>query len=92
MLLESLRSGHVFSSMFDRCTDTARRVPDLHQAEAEYIRSRMISGPPGEGLMDELGQLCTWTRQVLDGCGVNATQGNLSKLTWLRPAAQDRPP
>ena len=42
--------------------------------------------------MDEFGQLCAWTRQVLDGCGVNAARDNLSKLTWLRQAAQDRPP
>jgi hypothetical protein len=92
VLLESLRSGHVFSVMFDRCTDSTGRVPDLHQAEAEYIRSRRISGRPGDELMDEFGQLCDWTRQVLDGCGVNATRNNLSKLTWLRQAAQDHPP
>jgi hypothetical protein len=92
VLLESLRSGHVFSIMFDRCTDATGRVPDLHQAEVEYIRSRVISGRPSDDLMDELGQLCAQTRQVLDGCGVNAEQNNLSKLTWLRQAAQDRPP
>jgi hypothetical protein len=92
VLLESLRSGHVFSVMFDRSTDAAGRVPDLHQAEVEYIRSRVISGRPGDDLMDEFGQLCDWTRQLLDGYGVNAEQNNLSKLTWLRQAAQDRPP
>jgi hypothetical protein len=92
VLLESLRSGHVFSVMFDRCTDAAGQVPDLHQAEVEYIRSRMISGRPGDVLMDEFGELCSWTRQILDGYGVNATRDNLSKLTWLRQAAQDRPP
>jgi hypothetical protein len=73
--------------MFDRCTDSAGRVPDLHQAEVEYIRSRMISGRPGDELTDEFRQLCAWTRQVLDGCGVNAARDNLSKLTWLRQAA-----
>jgi hypothetical protein len=78
--------------MFDRCTDSAGRVPDLHQAEVEYIRSRVISGRPGDVLMDEFGQLCAWTRQALDGCGVNAERNNLSKLTWLREAAQDRLP
>jgi hypothetical protein len=92
VLLESLRSGHVFSVMFDRSTDAAGRVPDLHQAEVEYIRSRVISGRPGDDLMDEFGQLCDWTRQLLDGYGVNAEQNNLSKLTWLRQAARDRPP
>jgi hypothetical protein len=39
VLLESLRSGHAFSVMFDRCTDAAGLAPDLHQAEVEYIRS-----------------------------------------------------
>lgn len=92
VLLESLRSGHVFSVMFDRCTDVAGLVPDLHQAEVEYIRSRVISARPADDLMDEFGQLCDWTRQFLDGCGVNAEQNNLSKLTWLRQAGQDRPP
>jgi hypothetical protein len=92
VLLESLRSGHVFSVMFDRCTDSAGRVPALHQAEVEYIRSRRISGRPGDDLMDEFGQLCAWTCQFLDGCGVSAEQNNLSKLTWLRQAAQDRLP
>jgi hypothetical protein len=92
VLLESLRSGHVFSVMFDRSTDAAGRVPDLHQAEVEYIRSRVISGRPGDDLMDEFGQLCDWTRQLLDGYGVNGEQNNLSKLTWLRQAARDRPP
>ena len=47
VLLESLRSGHVFSIMFDRCTDFAGRVPDLYQAEVEYIHSRVISGLAG---------------------------------------------
>jgi hypothetical protein len=42
--------------------------------------------------MDEFGQLCAWTRQLLDGYGVNAEQNNLAKLTWLRQAGQDRPP
>jgi hypothetical protein len=92
VLLESLRSGHVFSVMFDRCTNSAGRVPDLHQAEVEYIRSRMISRRPGDELMEEFGQLCAWTAQALDGYGVNAARNDLSKLTWLRPAAQDRPP
>lgn len=91
VLLESLRTGHVFSVMFDRCTDSAGRAPDLHQAEVEYIRSRVISARPDDCLMDEFGQLCAWTRQFLDGCGANAEQNNLSKLTWLRQAAQDRP-
>ena len=77
--------------MFDRCTDSAGLVPDLQQAEVEYIRSRMISGRPDDALMDEFGQLCAWTSQVLDGCGVSAEQNNLSKLTWLRQAAKDRP-
>jgi hypothetical protein len=40
--------------------------------------------------MGEFGQLCAWTRQVLDRCGVDAEQNNLSKLTWLRQP-QDRP-
>ena len=53
MLLESLRSGHVFSVMFDRCTDAARLAPDLHQAEVEYIRSRVITARPGDDLMGE---------------------------------------
>ena len=44
--------------MFDRCTDSAGLVPDLQQAEVEYIRSRMISGRPDDALMDEFGQLC----------------------------------
>jgi hypothetical protein len=92
VLLESLRSGHVFSVMFDRCTDATGLAPDLHQAEVEYIRSRVISARPDDGLMDEFGQLCAWTRQLLDECRVNAEQNNLSKLTWLRQAAQDRPP
>jgi hypothetical protein len=83
---------HVFSVMFDRCTDAVGLAPDLHQAEVEYIRSRVISGRPDDDLMDEFGQLCAWTRQLLDGCGVNARQDNLSKLTWLRQAGQDRPP
>ena len=78
--------------MFDRSTDAAGLVPDLHQAEVEYIRSRVISTRPGDDLMDEFGQLCDWTRQFLDGCGVNAERDNLSKLTWLRQAAQGRPP
>ena len=86
VLLESLRSGHVFSVMFDRCTDSAGRVSDLHQAEVEYIRSRVVSGRSGDDLMGEFGQLCAWTRQVLDRCGVDAEQNNLSKLTWLRQA------
>ena len=92
VLLESLRSGHVFSVMFDRCTDAAGLAPDLHQAEVEYIRSRVVTARPGDDLMGEFGQLCDWTRQFLDGCGVRAEQDNLSKLTWLRRAARDRPP
>jgi hypothetical protein len=92
VLLESLRSGHVFSVMFDRCTDATGLAPDLHQAEVEYIRSRVISARPDDALMDEFGQLCAWTRQLLDECDVNAEQDNLSKLTWLRRAARDRPP
>jgi len=92
VLLESLRSGHVFSVMFDRCTDAAGLAPDLHQAEVEYIRSRVISARPDDDLMSEFGQLCAWTRQLLDRCGVKAEQNNLSKLTWLRRAARDRPP
>lgn len=92
VLLESLRSGHVFSVMFDRCTDATGLAPDLHQAEVEYIRSRVIRTRPGDDLMGEFGQLCDWTRRLLDGYGVHAEQGNLSKLTWLRQAAQDRPP
>lgn len=94
VLLESLRSGHVFSVMFDQCTDTAGRVPPLHQVEVEYIRSRKISfgDRAGDRLMDEFGQLSAWTKQMLDRCAANARAENLSKLSWLRPAAQDRPP
>jgi hypothetical protein len=94
MLLESLRSGHVFSVMFDRCTDCSGRVPALHQVEAEYVRSRTIRrrDPAHDGLMDEFAQLTAWTRQVLDRLGVSATEDHLSKLSWLRPAAADLPP
>ena len=91
VLLESLRSGHVFSIMFDRCTDFAGRVPDLHQAEVEYIRSRVISGRPGDELMDEFGQLCDWTRQVLDGCGVNADAGQPLEADLAPPGGAGSP-
>ncbi|MBL7551944.1 hypothetical protein I6A60_29395 [Frankia sp. AgB1.9] len=91
VLLESLHSGHIFSIMFDRCIDADGRAPDLHQAEVEYIRSRMISRQHGDQLMDEFGQLCAWTCHLLAEQGVNGAQDNLSKLTWLRRAAQDHP-
>jgi hypothetical protein len=94
VLLESLRSGHVFSVMFDRCTDVSGGVAPLHQVEVEYIRSRTIGShdPARDGVMDDFALLSGWTGQMLSGSGVAALQDNLSKLSWLRPAAQDRPP
>ena len=40
VMLESLRTGHVFSIMYDRCT--AEHAADLTQAEVEYVRSRTL--------------------------------------------------
>jgi hypothetical protein len=39
-----------------------------------------ITARAASGWSDEFGQLCAWTRQVLDGCGVNATRDGAADL------------
>lgn len=93
VVAESLASGHVFSVMADRCTDQAGHVPDLHQVEVEYVRSRKIH-PSDDHLMEDFTQLTDWTRHVLHQNKIAATDNQLTKLRWLRPTAtvEDRPP
>jgi hypothetical protein len=82
VLLESLRTGHVFSIMYDRCTAPDNAV--LVQTEVEYVRSRALrDSSPGQ-ILRQLSHLTDWTRELLASLGITAEENHLSKLTWLR--------
>jgi hypothetical protein len=82
VMIESLRTGHVFSIMYDRCT--AEHAPCLLQAEVEYIRSRTLRASSRNEILRQLGELRTWTRDLLASNGITHSEDQLSKLTWLR--------
>ena len=82
VMLESLRTGHVFSIMYDRCT--AEDTPSLVQAEIEYIRSRTLRTSSRNEILSQLAELRAWTRNLLAENGIMPTEDQMSKLTWLR--------
>jgi hypothetical protein len=82
VMLESLRTGHVFSIMYDRCT--AERATDLVQAEVEYVRSRTLCASSRRQILSQLSELRDWTRDLLTTSGITHTEDQMSKLTWLR--------
>lgn len=82
VMLESLRTGHVFSIMYDRCTTSHTAV--LIQAEVEYLPSRTLRTSSSRQTLGELNQLTTWTRELLASHGITPTEDQQSKLTWLR--------
>jgi hypothetical protein len=81
-MIESLRTGHVFSIMYDRCT--AEHAPCLLQAEVEYIRSRTLRASSRNEILRQLGELRTWTRDLLASNGITHSEDQMSKLSWLR--------
>jgi hypothetical protein len=78
VMLESLRTGHVFSIMYDRCT------AELTQAEVEYVRSRTLYAGSQRQTLSQLSELRDWTRDLLTTNGITHTEDQMSKLTWLR--------
>jgi len=88
VMLESLRTGHVFSIMYDQCT--AEHAAVLIQAEVEYIRSRTLRTGSRRQILGQLSELRTWTRDLLASNGITHAEDQMSKLTWLR--RQCRPP
>jgi hypothetical protein len=82
VMLESLRTGHVFSIMYDRCT--AEHAGDLIQAEVEYVRSRTLRASSKWQILSQLSELRTWTRDLLTRSGITYMEDQMSKLTWLR--------
>jgi hypothetical protein len=82
VMLESLRTGHVFSIMYDRCT--AEHAADLIQAEVEYVRSRTLRASSQRQILSQLSELRDWTRDLLATTGISHTEDQISKLTWLR--------
>jgi hypothetical protein len=80
-MLESLRTGHVFSIMYDRCT--AEHAADLTQAEVEYVRSRTLYVGSQRQILSQLSELRDWTRDLLTTSGITHTEDHISKLTWL---------
>ena len=82
VMLESLRTGHVFSIMYDRCT--TEHAPSLTQAEVEYIRSRTLRTSSRTEILSQLTELRTWTRDLLTKSGTTHAEDQMSKLTWLR--------
>jgi len=88
VMLESLRTGHVFSIMYDRCT--AEHAADLIQAEVEYLRSRTLRASSQRQILRQLSELRDWTRDLLARNGITHTEDQMSKLTWL--GHQRRPP
>jgi hypothetical protein len=84
-MLESLRTGHVFSIMYDRCT--AEHVPDLVQAEVEYVRSRTLYAGSQRQILSQLSELRDWTRDLLAASGIRHTEDQMSKLTLAAPPA-----
>lgn len=92
VMLESPRTGHIFSIMFDHCVDLDGNRPDLRQVEVEYVRSRTLRSNPTQALMEQFDELTVWTRNYLRN-RVNAVEDQLAKIGWLRPAAAaNRPP
>ena len=98
VMLESLRTGHIFSIMYDRCT--AEHATDLTQAEVEYVRSRTLYASSQRQILSQLTELRDWTRDLLTTSGITHTEDQMSKLTWLRrqrrgpanPTADHLPP
>ncbi len=86
VMLESLRTGHVFSIMYDRCT--AEHAAVLAQAEVEYVRSRTLRTGSRRQILGQLSELRTWTRDLLASNGITHAEDQLSKLTWLRRQAR----
>jgi hypothetical protein len=82
VMLESLRTGHIFSIMYDRCT--TQHAADLTQAEIEYVRSRTLHASSQPQILSQLSELRTWTRDLLTTSGIAHTEDHMSKLTWLR--------
>jgi hypothetical protein len=82
VMLESLRTGHIFSIMYDRCT--AEHAADLVQAEVEYVRSRTLYPSSQRQVLSQLTELRDWTRDLLTKRGITHMEDQMSKLTWLR--------
>ncbi len=82
VMLESLRTGHIFSIMYDRCT--AEHATGLTQAEIEYVRSRTLYASSQRQVLSQLAELRDWTRELLTKRGITHAEDQMSKLTWLR--------
>jgi len=82
--VESLRTGHGYSVMFDRCTTMTGPSAVLQQCEVEYLRSRTLRRIDDAELLAEFGLLCDWVRDWLHDQRVDVVEDHLSKLSFLR--------
>ncbi len=88
--VESLRTGHGYAVMFDRCTLPASSEAEsgdgavLVQCEVEYLRSRTVLPVDEDMLMDEFAWLVGQVRRWLDDQSIDTVEDHQSKLTFLR--------
>ncbi len=88
--VESLRTGHGYAVMFDRCTlptdpsSMSGAEVVLVQCEVEYLRSRTVLPVDEEMLMGEFAWLVDAVRRWLGAQGVRTVEDHRSKLTFLR--------
>ncbi|MGN2641032.1 hypothetical protein ACTD5D_33660 [Nocardia takedensis] len=85
--VESVRTGHIYSIMADKCVLPAHPGTVLQQLEIEYLRSRGSERECRSEMIDELGSLRRWTIRYLAEHAIPAKPSHLSKYTFLRELA-----
>lgn len=86
--LENIDTGHIHSIMIDRCTFPDYDPTILQQLEVEYLRSRGTARDCEAEICDELDELKTWSRSLLEQLGIGADEQYMSKATFLQQLSQ----
>ncbi|MFI0724595.1 hypothetical protein [Streptomyces sp. NPDC021224] len=82
--IESMRTGHVYCVLFDRCEADGHPDGLLQQCEVEYLRTRSALGVDSSAVEAELRMLKEAVARFLAESGTDFEENHLSKLSWLR--------
>lgn len=85
--VESLRSGNVFTILFDRCHLVDRPDVALVQCEIEYAHSRTLRPPGAEDVQADLDYLAARLTRLTEGHRLPTAPEHYSKLTLLTQQA-----
>lgn len=87
---ESLRTGHIYGIILDRCALLAAPEVVLSQCELDYLRSRSVLQQDRDEVLSEMHRIDTWLSSHLSSRGWATEHTFYSKRSFLREAVAAR--